>query len=125
MTRHDQQIIRTLSNNMTEHHVFFSTPKFVSDLIHISEVLKGVERPDRNDMLKELLEQLNKNLPANVYIPIHQENIISSKYTSKKAREAKSVVTSHKILKISTDHAFCLHSKERVPYHIIIEVAYE
>ena len=84
MTRHDQQIIRTLSNNMTEHHMFFSTPKFVSDLIHISEVLKGVERPDRNDMLKELLEQLNKNLPANVYVPIHQENIIYSKYQSKK-----------------------------------------
>ena len=31
----------------------------------------------------------------------------------------------HKVLRISTDNAFCLHSKERVPYHIIIEVAYE
>jgi hypothetical protein len=29
------------------------------------------------------------------------------------------------VLSISTDFAFCLHSKERVPYHIIIEVAYE
>jgi len=31
----------------------------------------------------------------------------------------------HKVLKISAEHAFCLHSKERVPYHIIIEVAYD
>jgi hypothetical protein len=110
---------------MTEHHVFFSTPKFVSDLIHISEVLKGVDRPERNDMLKELLEQLNKNLPANVYIPIHQENIISSKFPNNKPRVTKTQILTHKVLKISTEHAFCLHSKERVPYHIIIEVAYE
>lgn len=31
----------------------------------------------------------------------------------------------HRVLRISTDNAFCLHSKERVPYHIVIEVAYE
>jgi hypothetical protein len=31
----------------------------------------------------------------------------------------------HRVLRISPDNAFCLHSKERVPYHIIIEVAYD
>jgi hypothetical protein len=31
----------------------------------------------------------------------------------------------HKVLKISTENAFCLHSKERVPFHIIIEVLYD
>lgn len=31
----------------------------------------------------------------------------------------------HKVLRISTDNAFCLHSKERVPFHIVIEVAYD
>ena len=30
----------------------------------------------------------------------------------------------HKVLGISTDYAFCLHSKERVPYHMIIKVAF-
>jgi len=30
----------------------------------------------------------------------------------------------HRVLSVSTDYAFCLHSKERVPYHIIIEVSY-
>ena len=30
----------------------------------------------------------------------------------------------HRVLRISTENAFCLHSKERVPFHIIIEVAY-
>jgi hypothetical protein len=31
----------------------------------------------------------------------------------------------HRVLRISPENAFCLHSKERVPYHIIIEVAYD
>jgi len=31
----------------------------------------------------------------------------------------------HRVLKISTENAFCLHSKERVPFHILIEVAYD
>ena len=31
----------------------------------------------------------------------------------------------HKVLRISTENCFCLHSKERVPYHIVIEVAYD
>lgn len=31
----------------------------------------------------------------------------------------------HRVLKISTENAFCLHSKERVPFHIIVEVAYD
>jgi hypothetical protein len=56
MTRYDQQIIRTLSNNLSEHQVFFSSPKFISDLIHISEILKGVQQSERSTMLKELLE---------------------------------------------------------------------
>jgi len=30
----------------------------------------------------------------------------------------------HRVLRISTENAFCLHSKERVPFHVIIEVAY-
>jgi len=31
----------------------------------------------------------------------------------------------HRVLRISDSNAFCLHSKERVPFHIIIEVAYD
>ena len=31
----------------------------------------------------------------------------------------------HRVLRISDQNAFCLHSKERVPFHIIIEVAYD
>lgn len=31
----------------------------------------------------------------------------------------------HRVLRISPENCFCLHSKERVPYHIIIEVAYD
>lgn len=31
----------------------------------------------------------------------------------------------HRVLKISTENAFCLHSKERVPFHVIVEVSYD
>jgi hypothetical protein len=31
----------------------------------------------------------------------------------------------HRVLRISEENAFCLHSKERVPFHIVIEVAYD
>lgn len=31
----------------------------------------------------------------------------------------------HRVLRISEYNAFCLHSKERVPFHIIIEVAHD
>jgi len=63
-------MMRAISNNMTEHPLFLSTPKFISDLLFVSEVLKGIEKDERNDYLKSVIEELNKNLPADVYIPI-------------------------------------------------------
>jgi hypothetical protein len=32
--------------------------------------LKGIEREKRNNYLKEVLDEINKFLPANVYVPI-------------------------------------------------------
>lgn len=55
---------------MTDHGLFLSTPKFISDLLFVSEVLKGIEKEGRDDYLKQVLEEINKNLPSNVYIPI-------------------------------------------------------
>jgi len=63
-------MMRALSNNMIEHPLFLSTPKFISDLLFVSEVLKGIEKDERNDYLKTVIEEINKNLPSNVYIPI-------------------------------------------------------
>ncbi len=97
MTHHDQQIIRTLSNNMTDHLAFFQTPKLVSDLIHIADALKGVLQSERNEMLTELIEQLNKNLPANVYLPISHENVLAGKYSNKRKGDIKQN-SNHKIL---------------------------
>jgi hypothetical protein len=55
---------------MTEHKYFLSTPKFISDLLYISDILKGTDHDKRNSHLKECIEEINKSLPANVYIPI-------------------------------------------------------
>ena len=70
MARHDHQIMRTLSINLTEHKYFLSTPKFISDLLYISDTLKGTDHEKRNNHLKECIAEINKLLPANVYIPI-------------------------------------------------------
>lgn len=74
LVRFDQQMMRALSTNMTEHGLFLSTPKFISDLLFVSEVLRGIEKDERNDYLKSVLEEINKNLPSNVYIPISQSS---------------------------------------------------
>ena len=54
---------------------FLSTPKLVSDLLFISDLLKGLEKDDRNYYLKEIIKELNKNFPANVYIPIQSQTL--------------------------------------------------
>ena len=142
LLRRDQQVMRSLSDNMTSHMAFLSTPKFISDLLFIADLLKTVEKEKRNYYLVELIEELNKNLPANAYLPIKSstleepqrqkpnQNRKQSKYLNKlKGRQnvrhqALLRDRAHKIIGISTDHAFCLHSKERVPYHIIVKVAF-
>lgn len=52
--------MRTLSNNLTEHQFFLSTPKFISDLLYISDTLKGTEFEKRNQHLKDCLIEINK-----------------------------------------------------------------
>jgi len=71
MVRFDQQMMRALSSNMTDHMLFLSTPKFISDLLFVSEVLKTIEKGERDKYLKSVLVEINKQLPSNVYIPIH------------------------------------------------------
>ena len=58
---------------MTNHQQFLSTPKFISDLLFVSEVLKGIEKEDRDAYLQSVIEEINLNLPSNVYIPIRQK----------------------------------------------------
>lgn len=127
MVRFDQQMMRGLSNNMTEHPLFLSTPRFISDLLFVSEVLKGIEKDERNAYLKQVIEEMNKCLPANVYLPIRQEttNVPERRKKRKGGCQKIGDTQMHRVLRISTDNAFCLHSKERVPYHIIIEVAHD
>lgn len=107
---------------MTNFSQFLSTPKLVSDLLFVSDLLKNVEKEERNYYLIEILKEINKNLPANVYIPIKSQNLKfkSTKKSKKSKRQANTSSRLHRVLAISTDYAFCLHSKERVPYHIII-----
>lgn len=47
-----------------------STPKFISDLLFVGELLKPIEKEERNGYLKKVIEEVNNSLPANVYIPI-------------------------------------------------------
>ena len=47
--------MRSLSNNMTDYMQFFSTPKLISDLLFISDLLKTVEKEQRNYYLVEII----------------------------------------------------------------------
>jgi len=67
--------MRALSNNMVDHSRFFSTPKLVSDLLFVSDLLKNVDKEKRNYYLGELILEINKNLPSNVYVPIKASTI--------------------------------------------------
>lgn len=40
---------------MIDHPLFLSIPKFISDLLFVSEVLKGIEKDDRNQYLIEVI----------------------------------------------------------------------
>lgn len=70
MVRFDQQMMRALSDNMSDHPLFLSSPKFISDLLFVSEVLRGIDKPERDAYLQSVLAEINKQLPSNVYIPI-------------------------------------------------------
>ena len=75
LLRKDQQVMRALSSNMTSFGSFLSTPKLVSDLLFLSDLLKNVEKDERNYYLGEIIKEINKNLPANVYIPIQSQSL--------------------------------------------------
>lgn len=60
---------------MTDKSRFFSTPKLVSDLLFVSDLLRQVEQTKRSYLLGELIEEINKNLPSNVYIPIKASTV--------------------------------------------------
>jgi len=60
---------------MTNFSQFLSTPKLVSDLLFLSDLLRNVEKEDRNYYLTEILKEISKNLPANVYIPIQSQTL--------------------------------------------------
>jgi hypothetical protein len=95
-------------NNDTKWLSFISTLNFVSDLIYISEILRNVAHDLRLKMLQNLIYKINKKLPADVYLPVELVG---------KSRKIK-----QQVLRICENSMFCLNSKERVPFHILIEV---
>ena len=83
--------------------LFFSTPMFISNMISTAELLRSMPQDQRKDKLLEVIGRINKGLPNNVYMPIKNFN-------------------GHRVLKVSLDYCICLHSNEKAPFHILIEV---
>ena len=60
--------------------------------------------------------EINKNLPANVYIPIKSSTVYEFSHCLKeplkksKRASADDKFIMHRVLGLSVDHAFCLHS---------------
>ena len=63
---------------------------------------------------------MNKCFPSEVYIPVAMDLISVAK-----KKKNLSGLHAHKILSVRTEHAIGLHSKDRAPYHILLEVAYQ
>jgi hypothetical protein len=94
--------------NSSKWTTFISTLNFINDLIYVSEILRNVAQDLRIKILCNYIYQINKNLPANVYIPID---------TIGKGGHIK-----QSVLRICDDNVLCLNSKERVPFHILLEI---
>jgi hypothetical protein len=112
-----QQIVNGNPNEQFKWRYYASSLNFINDLITISELLKGVVADNRNTVLGKFISFINDNLlPAEVYIPIPfgleslNENFESS--------ENQAV-----LLSIKEEYAFCISTKEKVPYHILLEVS--
>jgi hypothetical protein len=97
--------------------IYISSLNFLNDLISISEVLKYCNQDNRDNMLKEFIRYINhKLLPARGYIPFAFPDDLSS--------DEYDVSSKAFIIQIFDQHAFCLSTKERVPFHILIEIAH-
>jgi len=57
----------------------------------------------RNLKLKEYIQSMNTDLPNNVYLPMGNWN-------------------EHRVLWIVPEYSLVLHSNEKAPFHILIEV---
>lgn len=92
---------------------YTSTLNFINDLINISEILRLVDIEHRNKVLSKFIKHMNsKILPSNAYLPVpfgfecleHQNGLSN-------------------VLSISEEFAICLSTKEKVPFHICVELA--
>lgn len=98
----ENTLMKKLNYNK-KNNLFFSTPQFISNLISIAEFLRTQPVDQRKAHLEEMLTKLNTTLPNNVYVPLKNFN-------------------GHRVLKICLDYSICLHSNEKAPFHILIEV---
>lgn len=98
------------SNHNDKWHNYTSTINFVNDLIYISEILKIVQSDKRSEVLKSFISYINKNLlPSEVYVPIP--------FGLGRVNH-----NSQQVLHIDEEFAFCLSTKDKVPYHILLEI---
>eukprot|EP00742_Colponemidia_sp_Colp-10_P004906 GILJ01005239.1.p1 GENE.GILJ01005239.1~~GILJ01005239.1.p1 ORF type:complete len:774 (+),score=109.60 GILJ01005239.1:138-2324(+) len=90
--------------------LFLATPKFLDELARISTDLVTVRPERRQAELRHRLHILNDSkLPCDVYLPLAP-------------LESQTSTRQHSVLRIPLSDAFCLNSKDRVPFHICVEV---
>lgn len=69
----------------------------------MAEFCRTLPADQRLKHLKDMIQKVNEDLPNNVYIPMKNFN-------------------GHRVLRISLDNVMILHSNEKAPFHILIEV---
>uniref|UniRef100_A0A0G4H3A0 1-phosphatidylinositol 4-kinase n=1 Tax=Chromera velia CCMP2878 TaxID=1169474 RepID=A0A0G4H3A0_9ALVE len=96
---------------------FNRTPNFLQELSAIANRLIPIkEKEKRRQRLHTELLALNDRLPQDVYLPI------VNRVSDKEEKWGEEQLLSHCILRVPVEEAFTLHSKDRAPYHICVEV---
>ena len=91
------------NENLIAFDCYLSTPLFIKELTKISDDL--ITQPNQAAYLREKLREVNRQLPASVYIP----------FLSDKARN-------YAVLHIAADESRIFKTKERAPVMLTLEV---
>ena len=111
----DKSITSELNGNPIEQnkwHQYISTLNFLNDLVTISEMLKFIPLDCRNKALRNFIRFMNTmELPS---------SNISFDFSSN--RDISNELNNKIILRICEDYSFCLSTKDKVPFHILLEI---
>ena len=94
---------------------YSSTLNLVNDLVTISEMLKFIQLDYRNKALSNFIRFINMMVLPSTYMSLDFTSSISPEFSNK----------NRSLLRICEENAFCLSTKDKVPFHILLDIGEE